>query len=220
MGAHGQEPELTPVQKFGEAIADRVERWMPSPFLFAIISRVHAGVLNPPGMVDASVFRGLMMQEAVLPQAVHFGVASFAMVGMVLIGFALWTERGNKVGGESAPAQGQADPAPQSDTQSDVSQDAQRIAAWGARLALVATVVQIPVGMWLVVKLSPAAQQRVLGGDWIASGLLGVSIFLSLGLLHHLATLALGVPRRKQMVAALGMMLVLITLMTGVLQRL
>ncbi len=31
------EPELTPVQKFGEAIADRVERWMPSPFLFAIL---------------------------------------------------------------------------------------------------------------------------------------------------------------------------------------
>ena len=33
----GAEPNLTPVQKFGEAIADRVERWMPSPFLFAIL---------------------------------------------------------------------------------------------------------------------------------------------------------------------------------------
>jgi short-chain fatty acids transporter len=33
----GTEPNLTPVQKFGEAIADRVERWMPSPFLFAIL---------------------------------------------------------------------------------------------------------------------------------------------------------------------------------------
>ena len=32
-----QQSELTPVQKLGEAIADRVERWMPSPFLFAII---------------------------------------------------------------------------------------------------------------------------------------------------------------------------------------
>ena len=31
------EPDMTPVQKFGEAIADRVERWMPSPFLFAIL---------------------------------------------------------------------------------------------------------------------------------------------------------------------------------------
>ena len=31
------EPNLTPVQRFGEVIADRVERWMPSPFLFAIL---------------------------------------------------------------------------------------------------------------------------------------------------------------------------------------
>ena len=31
------DPYLTPVQRFGEAIADRVERWMPSPFLFAIL---------------------------------------------------------------------------------------------------------------------------------------------------------------------------------------
>ncbi len=31
------EPRLTPVQKFGEVVADFVERWMPNPFLFAII---------------------------------------------------------------------------------------------------------------------------------------------------------------------------------------
>ena len=34
---NNKDPDLTPVQKFGEAIADRVERWMPSPFLFAIL---------------------------------------------------------------------------------------------------------------------------------------------------------------------------------------
>ena len=28
---------MTPVQKLGEAIADRIERWMPNPFLFAIL---------------------------------------------------------------------------------------------------------------------------------------------------------------------------------------
>jgi short-chain fatty acids transporter len=31
------DPALTPVQKLGEAIADKVERWMPGPFLFAIL---------------------------------------------------------------------------------------------------------------------------------------------------------------------------------------
>jgi short-chain fatty acids transporter len=35
---------MTPVQKIGEAIADRVERWMPSPFLFAILLTYIAGI--------------------------------------------------------------------------------------------------------------------------------------------------------------------------------
>lgn len=30
-------PNLTPIQKLGEAVADRVERWMPNPFVFAIL---------------------------------------------------------------------------------------------------------------------------------------------------------------------------------------
>ena len=38
------EPAMTPVQKLGEAIADRVERWMPSPFLFAILLTYVAAV--------------------------------------------------------------------------------------------------------------------------------------------------------------------------------
>jgi short-chain fatty acids transporter len=36
--------ELTWVQRFGEGIADRVERWMPSPFVFAIILTYVAGL--------------------------------------------------------------------------------------------------------------------------------------------------------------------------------
>jgi len=38
------DPELTWVQRFGEAIADSVERWMPSPFVFAIILTYVAGL--------------------------------------------------------------------------------------------------------------------------------------------------------------------------------
>jgi len=43
-GSAGHEPALTPIQRFGEAMADRVERWMPSPFLFAILLTYVAGV--------------------------------------------------------------------------------------------------------------------------------------------------------------------------------
>lgn len=209
------------------------------PFLFAIISRVHSGAATPDGIVDAAVFRGLMMEDSVLPQAVHFAFASFAMVGITLIGFALWMERARGASDSTttqpadaaaadgptatdaaagrAPADGDSDHA--ISTASDLGYDAQRITAWGARLALVATLCQIPVGMWLVVKLAPGAQRQVMGADLIATGLLGVSIILSLGLLHHLSTLALGVPRRKTIIVAMAMMAALIILMTGVLQR-
>ena len=198
------------------------------PFLFAIIARVDAGALQPVGEVDASVFRGLMMQAGVMPQAVHFGVASFAMVGMLLIGWALVNDRtpaetdgGALPESDSAAANDQATSAQPTPAQamSDLGPDALRIGQWGARLALIATLCQLPVGMWLVVKLAPDSQQRVMGADLVATGLLGLSIFLSLGLLHHLSSLALGVPRRKSMVVALAMMAALVLMMTGVLQR-
>lgn len=38
------ELHLTPIQRFGESMADWVERWMPSPFLFAIILTYVAGL--------------------------------------------------------------------------------------------------------------------------------------------------------------------------------
>jgi short-chain fatty acids transporter len=37
-------PGLTPIQRLGEAIADTAERWMPGPFLFAIILTYVAGL--------------------------------------------------------------------------------------------------------------------------------------------------------------------------------
>ena len=194
------------------------------PFLFAIISRVDSGVLDPRGIVDASVFRGLMMEDSVLPQAVHFGFASFAMVGITLIGFALWCERSrgeNETDKDERVDQESPDPAAENEVvrATEMGEDAQRIAAWGARLALGATLSQIPTGIWFVVRLSPDAQRSVLGADLVSTGLLGVSIILTLGLLHHLAALALSAPRKKSMVLAMTMLIALVTLMTGVLQR-
>jgi len=53
------EPDLTLVQRFGEVIADRVERWMPSPFVFAVlltyIAGVGAAILQGSGAVDIAL---------------------------------------------------------------------------------------------------------------------------------------------------------------------
>lgn len=63
-GEKTPDPPLTPIQKFGEAIADRVERWMPSPFLFAIILTYVAAVAafaferSTPGEVALAWYDG------------------------------------------------------------------------------------------------------------------------------------------------------------------
>jgi len=200
------------------------------PFLFSIISRVHSGATRPDGIVDASGFRRLMIEDSVFPQAVHFAFASFAVVGITMIGYALRLDRARRRGTQVVPVdavrpeprekmENAYEPADDEGDDAEIGPDSQRVAAWGARLALIATLFQIPVGMWLVVKLSPASQARVLGADPIATGLLGMSMLLSLGLLHHLSALSLGVPRKRNMVMVMAMMVTLICLMTGVLQR-
>ena len=73
------EPDLTPVQRFGEAIADRVERWMPSPFLFAILlTYVAAGV--------AFISEGSALTEIALSWYEGFwGLLQFAMQMVIIL---------------------------------------------------------------------------------------------------------------------------------------
>lgn len=74
----GDAPAMTPVQKFGEAIADKVERWMPSPFLFAIILTYVAAIV-------ALIWQGSSPTEIVLAWYGGFwNLLQFAMQ-MVLI---------------------------------------------------------------------------------------------------------------------------------------
>ena len=73
------EPDLTPVQRFGEAIADRVERWMPSPFLFAILlTYVAAG--------SAFISEGSTVTEIALSWYGGFwGLLQFAMQMVIIL---------------------------------------------------------------------------------------------------------------------------------------
>jgi hypothetical protein len=62
--------------------------------------------------------------------------------------------------------------------------------ARGARIALVATLAQIPIGLWALVALPE--NDALLGGDAITTGLLAAGIAVALALLHHLAAAAMG----------------------------
>ena len=84
----------------------------------------------------------------------------------------------------------------------------------GGRMALAATLIQIPGGFWLIVALPPASQRAVMGGDMLASAAFGLSMLGALALLHHLAVVALRDDPKKSARISLMLMAAVILLMT------
>ena len=170
------------------------------PFLFTIANDLlvqdRLGISQQIRTLSASEFRVQMARPDVLARVVHVVLASFAVTGVVLLGYSLRLQR-----------------------QEATVDDAQRIARWGGWLALIPSLIQVPVGLWLIAVLPPAWQARALGDDPLALGLLGASVLLALFLLQDLSGLAFGELERKQAMRAIVLMVLVAFLMTGVLRR-
>ena len=128
-------------------------------------------------------------------RVVHFVMASFAVTGTAVIGWALWQT--NSPTGQT---------------------DYERAAKWGARLALVPTILQIPVGVWTLSQLPVASQQPLLGGDAVGTGLLLISVLAAFWLMHQLSAVALGDTKRASLIKVILTMMIVIILMTAVLR--
>lgn len=162
------------------------------PFLFSVaVSARESGADAVP--LSAAEFRGWMMRPDVLSRVIHVVLASFAVTGIALLA-------------HSQRAQHQAD-------------ESTRIAHWGGWIALVPSLVQIPVGLWLITSLPPGWQSRVMGGDAVATVMLIVSILLALWFMQDLAAITLGEVERQHVVRSIVLMLLVVLLMTGVLRR-
>ena len=191
----GWVPRPSAVHRFGRSLLPLLSGtnlMYHFPYLFVILSDVAAGLVKPE-----STFRQLIVDGSVTARVVHFGMAAFAMTGTTMIGWTLWRRR--------SPL----DPVDQS-----------RAAIWGARIALVPTLLQIPIGVWVLSQLPAVPQQRLLGGDVIATGLFTLSVLAAVWLMHQLSAVALGETRRPVLVKIVAAMVIVIFLMTGVLQRL
>ncbi len=161
------------------------------PSLFIVISEVSAGYLDQPRQVDASLFRRLMTEGSVVTRTVHFWLASIAVTGVTLIEFGRWLlhkESDREVG--------------------------ERVAGWGAWIALVPTCLQILVGLWVLSSLPPLMKQRLLGGDWLVTSLLGLSVVSAFWLMHQLAAVALGERSPRALRMSIGLMWIVVILMT------
>lgn len=163
------------------------------PPLFAILAGTVNGSFEIPAVVTSAEFRQLLVRGDIVAVSIHFALASIAVTGVLLIVYAN-RHRADEPGGG-------------------------RVSMWGARAALLATLLQIPVGLWLLMQLPANIQRELLGGDLPASLMLLTSVLASIWLLHLLASVALGEGSSQAARRIAVVMLGVVVLMTGVLQR-
>jgi hypothetical protein len=162
------------------------------PPLFVVASRLSdAGEATGPAMTPA-LFRQEMARGEVVSLAAHFTLASLAMAGIMLLGLALRAKRR----GASDEVYG-------------------RLARWGGWVALLPTLLQLPVGVWVLSTISTTMQSRLMGGHLLASGCFLVAVLGALWLMRELAAIALGERERSQLIRTMALMVAVVVLMTA-----
>ena len=165
------------------------------PPLMSVIAKLATqhSIDGPP--INAAAFRGEMVAADILANSVHFWLASLAVTGVAIIWYSLRL--------------------PQNE---DGSGAMHRVARWGAFIALVPTLLQLPVGIWLLTTQSSAAQQRLLG-DVVGVSLLGASVIAALSLMHQLAAIAFGDVQRRTLWKAVWLTGFVVLMMTAAQRR-
>jgi hypothetical protein len=157
------------------------------PPLFLIFSQ-----LNPSGAeLTSAEFRARLVDGYVMARTAHFCLAAVAVSGMTLVIYSL------KKGGSA-----------------ETTEQTYLPARWGAQIALAATLLQLPVGIWIILEMGPAASRTVMGGSLVITALFVASLVGALALMHCLSVLAFGGFRRTIAVRAISLMIVVIVLMT------
>jgi hypothetical protein len=165
------------------------------PPMMVVIADVATGQLDAPGVIDAAAYRRLAFTPAVLSRSLHHILSAVALAGLYAVVVA-WLAAGRQA--EAATGQPQ-----------------RRAAAWGGRISLAATMLQIPVGVWVLLALDNS--RAVMGGDWAATGSFIAAVVAALGLMHHLAALAFGDVHRNSVRSAVTLFVVVVLLMTSTL---
>jgi hypothetical protein len=178
------------------AVAAASNLLMHFPALFVIISVVGQRPELLSESVDSAEFRRLLVDGEVLSRVVHVWLAAVAVTAVVLmaLGLRMTTEESQRESGL-------------------------RLIRGGALLGLVATLVQVPVGFWVTLRLPESARSPLMGGDLFATGLFLTSIGLALALLHQLAAIALGDVEARPIRRAMVVLVVLMLLMVGTRRR-
>jgi len=157
------------------------------PLLFYVLGELQRSGEFEPALTSAG-FRTLMLQPLVLARTLHFTLAAVVTTGAALM---LWACR--------SPAW---------------HKNQQSAAVSGARLAMTATFLQLPAGIWVFVQLPATQQNAMLGGNLVAAGAMAAAMTCVLGLLHFLSATAFGDSTRRSTVAGVLLVVATVLLMT------
>ncbi|MEX2186106.1 MAG: hypothetical protein WD875_04895 [Pirellulales bacterium] len=166
------------------------------PPMMVVIADIATGQLDAPGAIDAAAYRQLAFSPGVFARSLHHILAAVSLAGLYAVVLA-WRNVG----------QSTEDSATRGELRAEL-----RAAAWSGRITLVATLLQIPVGVWVLLTLGNS--RAVMGDDLAATGFFIAAVVAALGLMHHLAALAFGDVDRKSVRSAVAMFAVVVVLMT------
>ena len=166
------------------------------PPLLTIIAVVSTRPEWADKVIDIAEFRQLMIDPEVISRVVHVWLASVAAAGVYVMGLSLKLSK-----------------------MAEHEDSASRIATWGARIALLPTLLQLLVGIWVMLSLPESSKMSLMGSDLLATGLLFVSIVLSFYMMHVLAAISTGNPSRKNIMQGMILFAVIVLFMTATLRR-
>jgi hypothetical protein len=165
------------------------------PPLFTMLSLMNARPELAGELLARSLYVELLRDRELLARVAHHWLASLATASGVLMLLSAPRDRA------------------QNKPRSNWS------ATFAARVALAATVLQLPTGLWLLLQLPSTAQTRILGGEALGTALFVAAIAAAVLLLQQLAAASLGGVGRAIALRIVVLMLAVLILMSSVLHR-
>ncbi len=134
----------------------------------------------------------LVRDPEIASRTLHVLLASVAVSGIALMGSAL---RMARMGADVA--------------------DTARIAVWGARIALVPSLLQVLVGTYVLIKLPEPARDRMMGGDPLTCALFVAALTATLAWYYMLTIVSLGGAERRDIARCMSWMTLVVVLMVA-----
>jgi hypothetical protein len=186
-----------PLLAGGLAVLAATDLMYHFPPLFAMLNLLSARSADGDALLTSALYRRLLFEPEVVAMVLHVWLAAIALAAVAVMRLAIRAT--------SAPGSPPA------------------IVPLAARAALGVSLLQLPVGLWVMFTLAPRSQAALMGSDLPGTLLFVAAIVAVFGLLHHLAAAAYGDADPATMGAQVKrstlLVLLVVLLMTAALDR-